>query len=65
MQTRFAYWVEKSLLSAYRWTVFEKTIAECATEEEALARLSDDSIRREAGHGTNGSYASSTGMFPA
>lgn len=49
MRTRFAYWVEKSLLSAYRWTVFEKTIAECATEEEALARLSDDSLRREAG----------------
>ena len=49
MRTRFAYWVEKSLLSAYRWTVFEKTLAECATEEEALARLSDDSLRREAG----------------
>ena len=49
MRTRFAYWVEKSLLSAYRWTVFEKTIAECATEEEAWDRLSDDSLRREAG----------------
>ena len=49
MRTRFAYWVEKSLLSAYRWTVFEKTIAECATEKEALDRLSDDSLRREAG----------------
>lgn len=49
LRTRFAYWVEKSLLSAYRWTVFEKFIAECATEEEALARLSDDSLRREAG----------------
>lgn len=49
MRTRFAYWVEKSLLSAYRWTVFEKTLAECTTEEEALARLSDDLLRREAG----------------
>ena len=49
LQTKFAYWVEKSLLSAYRWTVFEKTIEECATEEEALDRLSDDSLRREAG----------------
>ena len=49
LQTKFAYWVEKSLLSAYRWTVFEKTLAECTTEEEALARLSDDSLRREAG----------------
>lgn len=49
LQTRFAYWVEKSLLSAYRWTVFEKTLAECTTEEEALARLSDDRLRREAG----------------
>ncbi len=50
LQTKFAYWVEKSLLSAYRWTVFEKTLAECTTEEEALARLSDDRLRREAGH---------------
>ena len=49
LQTKFAYWVEKSLLSAYRWTVFEKTLAECTTEEEALARLSDDRLRREAG----------------
>lgn len=49
LQTKFAYWVEKSLLSAYRWTVFEKTLAECITEEEALARLSDDRLRREAG----------------
>lgn len=49
LQTKFAYWVEKSLLSAYRWTIFEKTLAECTTEEEALARLSDDSLRREAG----------------
>lgn len=49
LKTKFAYWVEKSLLSAYRWTVFEKTLAECTTEEEALARLSDDRLRREAG----------------
>lgn len=49
LQTKFAYWVEKSLLSAYRWTIFEKTLAECTTEEEALARLSDDRLRREAG----------------
>ena len=48
-QTKFAYWVEKSLLSAYRWTVFEKTLAECTSEEEALDRLSDDRLRREAG----------------
>lgn len=49
LQTKFAYWVEKSLLSAYRWTVFEKTLAECTSEEEALDRLSDDRLRREAG----------------
>lgn len=49
LQTKFAYWVEKSLLSAYRWTVFEKTLAECTTEEEALARLSDNSLRISAG----------------
>ena len=49
LQTKFAYWVEKSLLSAYRWTVFEKTLAECTTEEEALDRLSDDRLRISAG----------------
>ena len=49
LQTKFAYWVEKSLLSAYRWTLFEKTLAESTTEEEALARLSDERLRKEAG----------------
>ena len=49
LQTKFAYWGEKSLLSAFRWTGFEKTLAECTTEEEALDRLSDDRLRREAG----------------
>lgn len=49
LQTKFAYWVEKSLLSAYRWTVFEKTLAECTTEEEALDRLSDNRLRISAG----------------
>ena len=44
LQTKFAYWVEKSLLSAYRWTVFEQTIDSCVSEEDALVRLSDNCI---------------------
>ena len=50
LQTKFAYWVEKSLLSAYRWTVFEQTIDSCVSEEDALVRLSDNSLRISAGH---------------
>ena len=49
LQTKFAYWVEKSLLSAYRWTVFEQTIDSCVSEEDALVRLSDNSLRLSAG----------------
>lgn len=49
LQTKFAYWVEKSLLSAYRWTVFEQTIDSCVSEEDALVRLSDNSLRISAG----------------
>ena len=45
LQTKFTYWVEKSLLSAYRWTVFEQTIDSCVSEEDALIRLSDNSLR--------------------
>lgn len=45
LKTKFAYWVEKSLLSAYRWTVFEQTIDSCVSEEDALVRLSDNSLR--------------------
>lgn len=49
LKTKFAYWVEKSLLSAYRWTVFEQTIDSCVSEEDALVRLSDNSLRISAG----------------
>ena len=49
LQTKFAYWVEKSLLSAYRWTVFEQTIDSCVSEEDALVRLSDNRLRISAG----------------
>ena len=49
LQTNFAYWVEKSLLSAYRWTVFEQSIDSCVSEEDALVRLSDNSLRISAG----------------
>lgn len=46
IRTRFLYWVERSLLSAYRWTRFDEILDACATEEEALFRLSDEGLRR-------------------
>lgn len=46
IRTRFLYWVERSLLSAYRWTRFDEILGDCSTEEEALFRLSDEELRR-------------------
>ncbi len=43
--TEFLYWVERSLLSAYRWTKFDEILSACGSEEEALEALSDDSLR--------------------
>ena len=43
--TEFLYWVEKSLLSAYRWTRFEEILNACSSEEEAFIRLSDSALR--------------------
>ncbi len=44
-RTEFLYWVERSLLSAFRWTVFEDVLASCRTLDEAYERLSDRAIR--------------------
>ena len=45
-ETEFLYWVEKSLLSAYRWTRFDEILDACGSEEEALTLLSDSELRR-------------------
>ncbi len=44
-RTEFYYWVEKSLLSAYRWNMFESVLDTCSTIEEAYDRLSDQSLK--------------------
>lgn len=44
-RTEFHYWVEKSLLSAYRWNMFESVLDTCSTIEEAYDRLSDQSLK--------------------
>ena len=43
--TVFLYWVEKSLLSAYRWIVFDKIIETSTSESQALERLGDDYLK--------------------
>lgn len=45
LKTMFNYWVEESLLSAYRWTIFDEIIAECSTEAEAIEKLSDNALK--------------------
>ncbi len=45
-EAEFLYWVEKSLLSAYRWTRFDEILDACGSEEEALTLLSDSALRR-------------------
>ncbi len=44
-RTEFHYWVEKSLLSAYRWNMFESVLDTCSTIEEAYDRLSDQLLK--------------------
>lgn len=44
--TEFDYWAEESLLSAVRWQLFDLIIATSSTEEDALHRLSDDSLKK-------------------
>ena len=45
IETMFSYWAEESLLSAYRWTIFDEIIAECGTETEAIEKLSDKALK--------------------
>lgn len=43
--TEFHYWVEKSLISAFRWNVFDSVLATCSSLDEAYAKLSDNSLK--------------------
>ncbi len=43
--TVFHYWVEKSLISAFRWNVFERVLATCSSLEDAYDKLSDNSLK--------------------
>lgn len=58
--TTFLYWVERSLLSAWRWTRFDDIIATSQNEEEALTKLTDSALAKLAE-----TYSSSAGIFPA
>lgn len=44
-RTTFLYWVEKSLLSAWRWNKFDEIVGTCHSAEEAGSRLSDNALR--------------------
>lgn len=44
--TQFDYWAEESLLSAVRWELFDLIVSTSSSEEEALHRLSDESLKK-------------------
>lgn len=44
--TEFSYWVEESLLSGYRWQMFDTIVDNAASYEEACKCLSDDGLRK-------------------
>ncbi len=44
--TKFAYWVEESLLSGYRWQMFDTVIDNVTSYSEACRCLSDDGLRK-------------------
>ena len=44
--TEFDYWAESSLLSAVRWQLFDLILATSESEEVALGRLSDASLKK-------------------
>ena len=44
--TEFDYWAEDSLLSAVRWQLFDLILATSESEEVALKRLSDSSLKK-------------------
>lgn len=52
--TEFDYWAEESLLSAVRWELFDLILATSRSEEEALHRLSDESLRKIVSTDTKG-----------
>lgn len=43
--TEFSYWVEESLLSGYRWQMFDSIVANGVSYEEICDCLSDDGLR--------------------
>lgn len=44
--TEFSYWVEESLLSGYRWQMFDTVIDNAKTYDEICQCLSDEGLRR-------------------
>ena len=44
--TEFSYWVEESLLSGYRWQMFDTIIDNAKTYDEVCQCLSDEGLRR-------------------
>lgn len=44
--TEFDYWAEDSLLSSVRWQLFELILATAGSEEDALRRLQNDSLKK-------------------
>ena len=44
--TEFSYWVEESLLSGYRWQMFDTVIDTAKTYDEVCQCLSDEGLRR-------------------
>ena len=44
--TEFSYWVEESLLSGYRWQMFDTVIDNAKTYDEVCQCLSDEGLRR-------------------
>ena len=44
--TEFSYWVEESLLSGYRWQMFDTIVDNAATYDEVCRCLSDDGLRK-------------------
>lgn len=45
-KTEFSYWVEESLLSGYRWQMFDTIIDNATSYDEVCKCLSDDGLRK-------------------
>lgn len=59
-RTEFSWWVEKSLLSAFRWTKFDEILDAAASRNAALRMLGDEFLHKLAGRAD---HSSSEGMF--